>query len=134
MLKKIIKVPLYPNRLGIIITDSTTINEVYSFLSQQGMTNKFNLECAATINGWINSDNGLSYKCDYVILNFSEEELSHGTITHEVIHFVNSIFTDIGANIDQHNDEPQAYLAQWATNEIYKFIEESGRKIKSNGG
>ena len=50
MQNKIIKVPLYPNRLGIILTDDNNINNTYDFFKDQGMSNNFKLECAATIN------------------------------------------------------------------------------------
>ena len=129
MQNKIIKVPLYPNRLGIILTDDNNINNTYDFFKDQGMPNNFVLQCAATINGWFKEDDGISYKCVYIVLNFSDDELSHGTITHEVIHFVNHVFTDINAKVDQTNDEPQAYLGQWATNCIYSFLKESEKSI-----
>lgn len=133
MIKKVIEIPLYKNRLGIILTDDSTIGEVYSFFDQQGMmNNNFKLECGSTINGWYKEDNGISYKCTYIVLNFSDDELTHGTITHEILHFVNFIFTEIGAKIDQLNDEPQAYLAGWATNCVYSFMEEEGKIIKNN--
>jgi hypothetical protein len=44
----------------------------------------------------------------------------HETIAHEVVHLVNRIFDDRHMKLDAINDEAQAYLTGWVTNEIYK--------------
>lgn len=45
-----------------------------------------------------------------------------GTITHEVVHFVNEIYAFIGYNPDVRNDEMQAYMISYFTEEIFKKI------------
>lgn len=41
-------------------------------------------------------------------------------IAHEVVHLVNWIFKDACISLDIINDEPQAYLTGWVTEQIYK--------------
>jgi hypothetical protein len=42
------------------------------------------------------------------------------TIGHECVHTCNRLFSNIGATLDQDNDEPQAYLVGWLIKQVTK--------------
>lgn len=53
----------------------------------------------------------------YAVFDKSPTESS---IAHEVAHLVNWIFKDVCISLDLVNDEPQAYLTGWITEQIYR--------------
>jgi hypothetical protein len=53
---------------------------------------------------------------------FFKPDATHSSIAHEVVHLVNSIYHDRGMKLDVLEDEPQAYLTGWVTEQIYKTI------------
>jgi len=53
---------------------------------------------------------------------FFKPDASHSSIAHEVVHLVNHVFLDRGMKLDRLNDEPQAYLTGWFTDQIYKAM------------
>ena len=57
---------------------------------------------------------------------------THTTMGHEVTHAVNWLFLDRGIEIDLKNDEPQAYMAGWITQQIYKAAKKLKVKIITN--
>lgn len=58
--------------------------------------------------------------CIYWLV-LKRSKLSHGLIAHEVVHLVNMIMADRGFKPDFNNDEAQAYLTEWVTEQIYKI-------------
>jgi hypothetical protein len=58
---------------------------------------------------------------EYVI---AIREVNWSVIAHEIVHCVNEIFINRGIQLDRHNDEPQAYLTGWITNQVDKFLKE----------
>ena len=66
-----------------------------------------------------------------MILNFENDfrKITHGVIVHEAIHISNYIALERDIDPDFENDEPIAYLAEWITDEVYKFIKKSNFKI-----
>ena len=47
---------------------------------------------------------------------------SHTVIAHEVVHVVNAIYEDRGMSLQVKDDEHQAYLTGWVTQQIYNSI------------
>lgn len=66
----------------------------------------------------------------YVILNYDSKHrpIYHGVIAHESHHIASFIAECRGIQPDFNNDEPCAYLAEWASDEIYKFSKSKGFK------
>ena len=56
-----------------------------------------------------------------------EQDCPADLIAHEVVHLVNSVYLTINAQLDRHNDEPQAYLTGWFVKEIYKALKQKGK-------
>lgn len=52
---------------------------------------------------------------------FKPKQISMNTISHEIVHVVNGIFSSRYIKLDLHNDEPQAYLTGWVTEIVTKF-------------
>ena len=65
-------------------------------------------------------------------MNFNNKlrKIHHGTITHESIHIAHFILGAIGLKESYENDEAETYLAEWITDESYKFIKKTGCEIK----
>ncbi len=110
------KVPLYGGNLVIILTNSTKKikkyipnfedNDIYAHSYYHTFKNK---------QGF------------FVILNFNNKyrKMDHGTITHEAIHNSHFILQCIGGKSDFNDDEPEAYLAEWITDKVYKYIKKN---------
>jgi len=66
-----------------------------------------------------------------LILNFHNKscKMKHGVITHEAVHISSFIAESRGFQPDFNNDEPVAYLAEFVTNEVYKFMKQ--KKLKA---
>lgn len=64
-----------------------------------------------------------------VYTGFFKPDASHQSISHEVVHLVNYVFRDRQMPLDTNNDEAQAYLTGWFTDQVYKAL-----KIKNKYG
>lgn len=53
---------------------------------------------------------------------FFRPNVCHMLIAHEVVHLVNAIYVERHIKLDVLNDEPQAYLTGWITEQIYKTL------------
>lgn len=70
----------------------------------------------------------------HLILNYHypNYKITHGIIVHEALHVVNMI-ADMRGLIPSHmNDEPMAYLIEWVTDEIHKFINKHKLEVHAN--
>jgi hypothetical protein len=120
--KKEVHIPLYRGTLLIFLTNDSS--ELQKHIPDFKDEEPYGHTLAVNYNG----------RAAYaVIFNFlySYRKITHGTITHESIHAANFIASDRGIVADFNNDEPIAYLADWITDEIYKFIEESDFDVKN---
>ena len=112
MTRKKIKIPIYQGTLDIAIFDNYEKSEYqfdgdfepsyYDFAGYSIMNNKYYL---VIINKIHNKD----------------EITTIGTIAHEALHVTNKIMRDCGIEIDLSNDEVQAYLLSYITEQIYKI-------------
>ncbi len=120
MITKSQDVPLYLSRLHIAIIedykkDFPLFNKKFNqdFTEQDDVLGGCYQRKAHTLI-IINVDkHKRSYKDDFEV-----EVIS--TITHEAVHACNFIFNLKGIRLDSNNDEPQAYLTDWITREVYK--------------
>ncbi len=54
-------------------------------------------------------------------LAFSHGRPTVGVIAHEAMHLVNHWYSELGIRPSLNNDEPQAYLLNWAVDKIYNL-------------
>ncbi len=107
---KKIKIPIYYGCLHIIVTEG----------GMDCVAEKYDLKEDVSNFGafvWSNYKKGVSQY--YVSL---DENCKSDLIAHEVSHLVNALFIHIGAKLDPHNDEHQAYITAWLTKKIKKFL------------
>lgn len=134
MITENLEIPIYCRRLHIIITGdfSKDIPEI---------NKKFNQECTEEDN--VLGQSQVRGAHHMIILNVGkhrkifkgkrlEAEIAD-TISHECVHACNQLFKNIGATVDQDNDEPQAYLVGWFVKQVtlsyLKFKEKENGKM-----
>jgi len=116
---KALEVPLYRGKFIIVLTNSTT--ELKKHLPEFERPLVYAHSWAENYKGHIGY---------YMILNFENKHrhITHGCITHEALHIANFIASDRGIQASFSNDEPITYLAEWITDETYKFIKANNLK------
>ncbi len=107
---KKIKVPIYYGWLHIIVTDGDMKHVAEKYELKEDVSNY-----GAFV--WSNYVNGVSQY--YICL---EEGCKGDLLAHEAVHLVNSVFIHIGAKLDPHNDEHQAYLTAWFFKKVRRFL------------
>jgi hypothetical protein len=113
MIHKSIEVPLYYQRIQIIICDDAEkeidqINKKYN-------TNISRFDFSGYSEG--------CGKYNLIVLNkkyLKDELFAIGTIVHEAFHVTNFIMKRVGIHADVNNDEAQAYLLSWIVEQVYK--------------
>jgi hypothetical protein len=109
MIQKEIKIPIYFGKLTLIVTtDWKEVDKVFGTKIDEKLYDAVVFE---------------SKDKDQYVLAIKQVEWP--IIAHEVVHVVNAIFLSCGIELDRHNDEPQAYLTGWITNEIDIFLKEN---------
>lgn len=53
----------------------------------------------------------------------NDGRLTHGTISHECKHVVNTAYNMVGAGIDSEDDEIECYFLMWVADAVYKYID-----------
>lgn len=103
MIKKEIKIPIFPGKLIIIKTDNfDLVNIEYNTkIPEDGYD-------AVTF---------LDKNNNYVVA-FDSENVSNGIIVHESVHIVNHILDALDTSSSTKEDEIQAYLTQWVFEQI----------------
>jgi len=111
--QKKIKVPLFPCVLYIILTNDL------ERVKKEFPDCYFDEVYATSVWGKTDEDNNF-----YCILNPAHREgLNYGVIAHESVHLANFTMRRCGVKADLENDETQAYLVSFFTNEIGKFLD-----------
>lgn len=126
---KFIKVPLYGNRLHLVLCDDSEAHNIFfkekdNEVPDNVLVKENNEIFASTIDGCERIED-IALAAIYVRLNPNNEydKLTYGVIAHEATHVKNIILSGIGHQIDMHNDEPEAYLLQWVFDQIlYSFV------------
>jgi hypothetical protein len=109
--KKSIAIPIYGGKLTIHVTKNMEKSMVE--VGYEG-----ELECDACC---FHSTAG---KREYDLI-FKKDILLHGLIAHEIFHLTMRVMDQIKKPYDIKNDEPEAYLNQYLTTEVYSFLKES---------
>ena len=121
--EKAIEIPIYRGYLIVVFTnDIDTIKKAYPAFVGKNVY-------AHTI--YINHKDSQGF-C--VIFNFKNKNrrIYHGVIAHESLHAANMIAEERGILLSTDNDEPMAYLTEFITDEIYKYMERCGFKAHIN--
>ena len=119
---KEIKIPIYRGSLIITLTNSAKKLQKYipDFEDRDIYAHSYLADYKGT-QGY------------YIILNFDNKyrKIKHGTIAHEAaVHIPNFIAINRGIEPDFVNDEPIAYLAEWITDNVYKFLSKHKMIVK----
>jgi len=109
----IAKVPLYYQYLYVIISDDVEkeIDQIRKIFNIN--INRFDFAGYSESIGKFNA----------VVLNkkyLKDANFAVGTIAHESFHVTSFIMKRIGIHPDVNNDEAQAYLLSWITEQVYK--------------
>jgi len=108
MRNKTIDIPIYFGKLTILLTDDwMELDILYKIKVDNNLYDAVVFEI---------KDND-----EYIV---AIKKVEWSIIAHEVVHIVNAIFLNCGIELDRRNDEPQAYLTGWITNEIDKHLKE----------
>lgn len=120
---KSLQVPIYRGKLIILISNS--LEKINKYLPDFDVTEIY---AHATLGDYL-SEHGY-----FIILNFNNKnrKITDGVITHEAFHISNYLLLDRGVKADFINDEAQAYLMEWITDQIYKFINKKGLKPQNH--
>lgn len=116
--KKSVNVPLYTGSLVILLCSELSVVE-----------KKYGLPATKEYDAIVFNNRSKKGRDEYCVA-FECKHLNNGTISHEALHMVTSIFKDHGIYIELSNDEPAAYFIGWIVDEIYKFIKQKGFKVK----
>lgn len=113
---KNLKIPIYECTLQFIITDHLMdeVNRIYKKLDIPELFVDHAEGCL------------VSTDIDMYILLFDIKYLSHNTIAHEVFHAVIKMTEDR----EIADDEQQAWLCGWVTENLYKFINKKNLTVK----
>lgn len=118
---KALNIPLYRGKFIIIITDST--KKVKKYIPS------FPDDFIYASSYYANYKKQQGF---YIILNFKSpyRKIKHGIIAHEAVHTAHFIMKDRGIIDSFDNDEANAYLVEWVTDQIYKFIKKTKNKVQ----
>lgn len=112
MIHKSISVPLYHQKLQIIICDDVEIE--IDEINKKYPSHIENFEFSGYAEG--------SGKFNLIVLNkkyLIDEIFAVSTIAHEALHVSHFIMKRVGIKPDVDNDEPQAYLLSWIIEQVY---------------
>lgn len=113
MTNKNVQVPLYHQYIQIIICDD--VEKEIDQINKKYPANINNLDFAGYAEG--------RGKHNLIVLNkkyLTDEAFAISTIAHEAFHVSCFIMKRVGINPDVNNDEAQAYLLSWITEQVYK--------------
>jgi hypothetical protein len=113
---KVIKIPMYSCIIQIIITDDLikTVNSIYKKYKIDDVFSDSAEGCFITTD------------IDMYMLCLDIKYLTHNTIAHEIYHAVPKLTADRDIN----DEEAQAWLCGWLTEQVYKFIDKKQLIVK----
>lgn len=115
-MRKIIKIDQYNCNLIVILSDKIK-EDTNKLLKKDKLSHRIDYEIEGIF---------LYHDIDKYYLLISQQHLSHNTIAHEVYHAVVRITEDREIN----DEESQAWLMGYITEQIYKFINKKNVEIK----
>ena len=113
MTNKNVQVPLYHQYIQIIICDD--VEKEIDEVNKKYYVNKNRFDFSGYSEG--------QGKYNLILLNkkyLTDEAFAISTIAHEAFHVSCFIMNRVGINPDVNNDEAQAYLLSWITEQVYK--------------
>lgn len=113
---KNIKIPMYSCSVQVIITDDLikTVNSVYKKYKIDDVFSDSAEGCFITTD------------IDMYMLCLDIKYLTHNTIAHEIFHAVTKLTLDRDIN----DNEQQAWLCGWFTEQVYKFTDKKQLIVK----
>lgn len=116
-LRKSIKIPLYAGFFDIIVMDETkTFDKLY--ISEFARKEIY----GHSIHTGLRKTQMTHF---VMVLNFNNNiPITNGVVSHEALHITSFILDYIGQDFDHNNHEEFAYLIQWVTDEVYKFLKQ----------
>jgi len=119
-----VAVPLYRGYIIIIFTNSK--KKLKKYAPEMHLRELYAYSCR------IERDGALGHA---MVLNFDSKvrKMNPGCVAHEIVHCVNSILDYAGVLPSFENDEPTAYLTDWVTDQVYKFMDDCDLKTSFNG-
>jgi hypothetical protein len=114
--KKVVKIPIYngnfiiifsndPNKISRVInTNPSSLGQIYAMTFHNFIYQKYESFCVC-FNFWDLND------------------ITMGTIVHEVTHAGNRVLANREVIPDWENDEPECYLKGWMADEVYAFMQ-----------
>jgi hypothetical protein len=118
MIHKSIEVPLYHQRIQIIVCDDA--EKEIDQINKKYPSNIDKFEFSGYAEG--------SGKYNLIVLNkkyLTDEPFAISTIAHESLHVTSFIMKRVGMHPDVDNDEAQAYLLSWIVEQVYKEFKRS---------
>lgn len=108
-----IDVPIYCGRLILSITSDCV-------KARKKMSDKFGMSLVQDAQGIAtSSEDGLYYG-----IFFTEKEMTHGIVAHEIFHIAHRILHERGLLFSIDHQEAHAYLCEWITDFVYKQVKE----------
>lgn len=124
--KKRIHIPIFGGYMIVVMTDERSIYEAAKrHFKLDDPSLKFNDGAV------LNRDKKYGGGVYPVILT---GKLSPGLFAHEAKHVVNSIFADVGVELDRYNDETEAYLLGWIINRMWEVKTKFEKKNEESTG
>ena len=114
------KIPIYHNILNLVYDKEIEIPD---------MLDKLGIE-EEDIDG--EDADGLSFIQDNEYWICLHNNLTPGIIAHEAKHYVNYVWEQISAKLNQEEDEFEAYFLGYVVDLIHKFIKENKIELKEN--
>lgn len=112
MKKTTIDIPIYCCKLTIIL------DKDLSYVEKKYKTKSLSDFGAVTLKD--------ENKYRHYVIGFTDAtHLSN--IAHEIVHLKNQIYLDCAMELDRYNDEPEAYLTGWLFDQIYNFLNKTGK-------
>ena len=114
-------VPLYRGSLVVVLTNST--NDLKKYIPPW----KDEIIYASAWLYTFKKKQGY-----FIILNFDNKyrKIKNGTITHEALHAAHFILNDRGIKASHKHDEALAYLVEWITDQVYKFVKKNKFEVR----
>lgn len=116
---KVVNIPIYKGNLVMILSnDKDKISKLDKGWTKEDIY-------AHAIHGEYKN-----FEAFYIVLDIkNSSKITNGVIAHEAFHVAEFIAESRGFIPDFENNESVAYILEWVTDQIHKFIIEKGFKI-----
>jgi hypothetical protein len=130
LIKRSFEIPLYRGRFIVMFSDyNVQVSDHYDDLGE----NK-TLEYASFI--LVNEKRKDGIYGSFLIgfnLKHKNRKITHGIISHEVLHAAHALLNDRGLKLTNESDEAYSYLIEWMTDLVYATIRKYNLEISDKG-